>query len=248
MLNKYVVYTALFGGYDTLLDVSTYTSPNVDYICFTDCDLDESKGWKIIKISNNNLTPAMNNRYYKLNPHIELSEYFCSLYIDANIKINSNMEEFFYKYSNNGGFMLPKHNERDCIYKEAKECIIQKKGNEKAIVKQIQRYKKEGMPKNYGLGENNILLRKHNDRQVIKLMSDWWKELLSESQRDQLSLSYVMWKNNVNFHFMNETCRNGNYYFSYQPHKRYLNRTFIDKIRDRIYLLIRRIKYLSWCP
>lgn len=248
MPKKYVVYTALFGGYDDLPDVSACTSSDVDYICLTDSDLELNIGWKIVKVNNSNLTSAMLNRYYKLHPHEIFSDYTYSLYIDSNIKLSGNPKNIFDKYMKLNTFVMPKHADRACIFKEAKECIIQKKGNKLAIAKQMQKYKKEGMPENYGLGENNILLRKHNDALVIKVMNDWWSELQTQSQRDQLSLAYVLWRNSITFSFMDETCRNNNPFFKYQPHKNYLRRNFFDKVKDRINLLFRRVIYFRWCP
>jgi hypothetical protein len=247
MSKKYVVYTALFGGYDILPDVSAFTTPEVDFICFTDSDFDLDKGWGVVKVNDKYLTSAMLNRYYKLNPHIVLPDYIYSLYVDANISLSGNPKDIFDKYINEYTFVMPKHGERTCIFQEANECIIQKKGNKKAIVKQMQKYKEEGMAKNYGLGENNILLRKHNDTFNIKIMSEWWSELQNQSQRDQLSLAYVLWRNNVRFNFMDETCRNNNSYFKYKPHKNYQSRSLFDKLKNRMSLLIRRLIYFRWC-
>jgi hypothetical protein len=248
MSKKYVVYTALFGSYDNLPDVSACTSPEVDFICFTDSDFESDKGWEVVKVDNQNLTSAMRNRYYKLNPHAVFSDYTYSLYIDSNIKLSGDPKDIFEKYMNEYTFVMPKHADRVCIFKEAKECIIQKKGNKLAITKQMQKYKNEGMPEGYGLGENNILLRRHNDAHIIKIMNDWWNELQTQSQRDQLSLAYVLWRNNTTFSFMEETCRNNNLFFKYQPHKNYQSRNLFNKLKDRISLLIRRTIYFRWCP
>ena len=60
---------------------------------------------------------------------------------------------------------------------------------------QMDRYKKEGFPENYGLLQSNILLRKHNKQDCIKLMEEWFNEIKNGSHRDQLSFNYVSWKN-----------------------------------------------------
>ncbi len=62
--------------------------------------------------------------------------------------------------------------------------------------KQIDLIRKDGFPSNYGLFENNIIFREHHDRDVIKIMNDWWRWVENYSRRDQLSLTYVLWKNN----------------------------------------------------
>ena len=102
MTKKYVVYTALFGGYDVLPDITSNKSSLIDYVCFTDSDLCDAKGWNVVKVDwgSEQLTPAMMNRYFKLHPHVELSGYTFSLYVDANIKINSNLYNLFTFYQN----------------------------------------------------------------------------------------------------------------------------------------------------
>ena len=72
------------------------------------------------------------------------------------------------------------------------------------------------MPKNYGLNETNILLRRHNVPQIIKLMDEWWSYIEKYTKRDQLSLSYVLWKNDISIDdisFKNARFDNGNFQF-----------------------------------
>ena len=77
---------------------------------------------------------------------------------------------------------------------------VDKKAARKAkkvdIESQIKNYKNKGFPKNYGLFENNVLVRKHNDLVCIRIMESWWEEFCKYSQRDQLSFVYCLWKNN----------------------------------------------------
>ncbi|MEE9684327.1 glycosyltransferase domain-containing protein [Lelliottia amnigena] len=247
MPKKIVVYTALFGGYDSLTKVPTHDSKYIDFICFTDVEIKSDYGWKIVKVEHKEVSHAMANRYYKFHPHVLFPDYEASLYVDANIQIISNPYEMIKEYIAKSDFVMPKHAERDCLYAEAKECVIQNKEKYIIISKQIKKYNKIGMPKKYGLGENNILIRKHNNPLIIAVMEQWWSELINESQRDQLSLAYVMWKNGLDFVFMTETSRNNNPYFSYQVHKKYINRTLQAKLKDRITLLLRRIRFQKWC-
>ncbi|EOC5688769.1 hypothetical protein ACI5AD_003952, partial [Cronobacter sakazakii] len=61
MSNKFVVYTALFGDYDELEPIPSGES-NIEYICFTDQNIQDAKGWKIIKIDNCIYSSSMMNR------------------------------------------------------------------------------------------------------------------------------------------------------------------------------------------
>ena len=52
-------------------------------------------------------------------------------------------------------------------------------------------------PPNYGFTENNCLYRKHNSKDIDKIMEDWWYLVKYYSKRDQLSFCYVLWKYNI---------------------------------------------------
>lgn len=242
MKNKFVVYTALFGNYDDLIEPKEKFE-GCDFICFTDQKHLTSGIWEIRFIEDCDLPPNMMNRKYKILPHLFLSEYEWSLYIDANIAILSNPMDLANKYLNKYKMALPKHFARSCIYDEARECIILGKASYKEVKNQIDNYRKEGFPANYGLGENSILLRVHNDATIVKIMNDWWHELNIYTKRDQLSLAYVLWKNGKNFEYMDESAREGKGYFEYILHNEFKSRSFFSKAKDKIKIIIKRLMY-----
>ena len=55
------------------------------------------------------------------------------------------------------------HPARKCIYKEAEACIALKKDAREVIEKQIARYRAEGYPKNAGMFETGVVLRRHGN-------------------------------------------------------------------------------------
>ncbi|EKY4996841.1 DUF616 domain-containing protein [Escherichia coli] len=247
MVVKRVVYTALFGDYDDL--IPTPSSKNgIIYRCYTDQDIKNRKGWDIVRVNKEkfNLTESLLNRYYKLQPHLFLQDFDQSLYIDSNIGLLQDPTELFIKYLSHDNFLMPKHFIRECIYEEAKECILLQKDSVNKIEKQMIRYRAEGMPKKYGLGENNILFRNHNNKFIIKIMNDWWNEMLKETCRDQLSLGYIMWKNNIPFKYIEETARNGGGYFHYQQHKNITQKNFLSWGISKSVLKLRQARYMFW--
>ena len=73
--------------------------------------------------------------------------------------------------------------------------VVKIKGDEVALAdKQMNRYKSEGFPVNYGLVQTNVMIRRHNDQYSKDLMEKWWSELKDYSHRDQLSFNYALWK------------------------------------------------------
>ena len=77
MVNKYIVYTALFGKYDKLLEIHNMNK-HIDYICFTDNKDLTSRTWNIIYVNDDkdieNLDNAEKNRYIKILSHKYISK------------------------------------------------------------------------------------------------------------------------------------------------------------------------------
>lgn len=195
-----VLYTCLIQDYDELMPIH-HMEPDWDYVCFTD---DEAllrnefyNGWEMHKADNpKNLDPTRLNRWYKVHPHLLFPEYEESIYIDSNINI---LTRFLYDLasSRNQKILLPKHFSAPNIYEHFHWAMASGIDDKKILQQQKQFYVKEGFPESIGLGENNILYRKHNLPEMIQLMEDWWNMIVQYSKRDQLSLAYVMWKNNI---------------------------------------------------
>ena len=195
--NKKVVYTCITGGYDTLKD-PTYVTHDFDYVCFTDNLELKSKVWEIRPLpkETEGLSQVKKQRYVKINPHKVLSDYDLSIWIDGNITVKGNMDDFVNKFlTKDCSVYVPQHPVRNCTYDEAEAVIRLRKDKKEIVNPQIEAYEKEGFPKDYGLLQSNVLLRKHNDEGCIKLMDTWFSELKDKSHRDQLSFNYAAWKN-----------------------------------------------------
>lgn len=222
--NKKVIYTCITNNYDNLIEDEFYLE-DYDYICFTNNENLKSNRWKIEKIPNtlSSLSPAKQARYIKTHPHIFLSNYELSVWIDGSIKILNDFSELI----NSSVIQIPQHPNRNCIYKEAIAVIKQKKDTKENVDKQIIKYHELGYPENYGLVQSNIIIRKHNDKNCIKLMEDWWNEIKNGSHRDQLSFNYVLWKNpNINISYLNKYIYNSKYFFWDTSHgKNKMNKT-----------------------
>lgn len=231
MKKKFAVYTGIFGNYDYLLDPEIDQDENVDLICFTNNPNLTSHKWNIRLISDEIISDHMLNRKVKVLPHLFLKEYEFSLYIDGNIILKNNILPFFEKYCTSDFLMcLPKHLDRNCIYDEADICILQKKDREEIIRSQMAFYHKQSYPEKNGLYENNILLRKHNDEIIRKVMESWWEQLNNWSKRDQLSLCYVFWSNSFSPQILKESSRISNDFFDIELHSNYKKMPFLKRI------------------
>lgn len=236
---KVVIYTALIGNYDRLIEPN-FNSNDIDFVCFTDQNIN-SKIWDIRNIEPvEELTPTQLNRFYKMNPHKLFPDYEVSVYVDSNIFIKSDFYRFISLSLENHLIAAPCHLLRNCIYEESEVITSQGRANLMQVTDQMNRYRKEGLPSNIGLCEMNIIIRLHNHPDVISLMELWHDEFSKGVKRDQLSFFYCVWKLNMldKIKSLNINSRRKNKYFMAIPH---LNENFLKKTFYYINMFYMRI-------
>ena len=93
------------------------------------------------------------------------------------------------------------------------------------LKKQVDIYKKEGFPTQFGMREFSIIVREHNNSELKTLMDDWWKQVTIYTMRDQISFPYVLWKNNKPIDYIKSLGINWrwNPRFILYPHKWHIN-------------------------
>ena len=89
------------------------------------------------------------------------------------------------------------HPYRNCVYEEIAQCYKDTRIGLLVAMRQLRHLESEGFPRQFGLFENNLILRLHNDPSVVKVSEGWWNEYMSYSTRDQLSLMPVYWKEGI---------------------------------------------------
>lgn len=213
--NKKVIYTCITGNYEPL-DNPYAVSEGFDYICFTDSNASIGDMWQVRPIPSelSKLSNVKKQRCIKINPHKYLPEYELSIWVDGCIKLIKDVNAFISENCNGEeNVYIPQHPQRKCIYEEMEACIKQKKDTAANIEPQKARYKKEKFPSNYGLVQSNIVIRKHNSPDCIRLMETWWNEVKNGSHRDQLSFDYARWKNSdVKVKMLSKTTCNSQYF------------------------------------
>ena len=200
---KIAVYTAIIGKYDRLTEPK-FVSPFCDYYIFCDAEIPETSIWKKRDLPTDEKYLNLNNyqraKYFKIFPHIFFPDYDYSIWVDGNITIVGDLAPFVERM---GDKVMAEfqHPNNDCIYDEAFSIVSQGKAQGSEVRKQIRQYKKENFPAHYGLFENSFIVRAHNDENCICLMDMWWDQMQKFTWRDQLSLSYVLWKSGLGIDF-----------------------------------------------
>ncbi|MBR5661793.1 MAG: DUF616 domain-containing protein [Bacteroidales bacterium] len=191
-----VIYTCIVGGYDELRQPDV-VDPSFDYICFSN-DFRETRigVWEIRPIPYISSDKTRLSRFVKLMPHKALPEYEISVWMDSNIQITGpGFYEAVYRASDAGHLLsqVP-HPHFDCIYDDMRAISIMAKVPVFQTYRQFRFLRKEGFPEHFGLFENNIIFRVHNDPSVVSVSEEWWKIYNEYTPRDQFSLMYLYWK------------------------------------------------------
>ena len=197
---KKVVYSIIIGDYDQISSFNKQEGFN--YFLFTDTNCSNNTNWTIIPISKLiekvNISGIKITRYIKLFPHLFFKDYELSIYFDGSLILNGDLNELLLRILNpTFNLYLLQHPQRNKVFQELSAVVFHKKETKEAVDIIEKRYVKINFPDNLGLTENCIIIRRHNKKDIIKLMEVWWNEIKNYSYRDQLSLNFAIWKLNL---------------------------------------------------
>jgi hypothetical protein len=185
-----VVYTALFGNYDTLQPVSP--RPGVRFVAFTD-QPDDIAGWECLRPRLTEETNQLENRKYKTRPHLLFPHAEWTIYIDANLRLTVPPTAIIRECCDGLNVFL--HNVRQCAYSEAE--VIRKQVSSAVLDRQLGRYRDSGFPVKYGLFWGGLVVRSDAANSFNEY---WWREVQAGVSRDQVSLPYTVWHTGVQCH------------------------------------------------
>lgn len=241
--DRLVIYTALFGDYDDLVDPNEKFD-GCDFVCFTDQKHLKSDIWDIRLVEDCGFPPNIMNRKYKFLPHLFLSNSKYSLYIDSNLLIHLNPVPLVSCLSSNN-IVLPGHKQRTCVYDEIIACYAADKAGADVLYCHYKFLISQNYPKNNGLTENNIILRRHNSEESITWGDCVWNSLNKYVQRDQLLVQYCAWKNNISISELQENAWDKGSIFSFRVHKKYQAISFYKRVSLKLRYLIRFLLFFK---
>ncbi len=248
-MKSFVIYTALIGGYDNIHQ-PTIVHEDFDYILFSNSIKENKIGvWEIKRIDYFNIDNTRIARWVKTHPELIVKDYLFSVWLDANIQIQT--IDFYNRalelYAQ--GILISSmwHNERDCIYDEAAAVAYYGLESETIILDWEHKLLKEKYPQHQGLFETNVVFRCHNSQIVKKIDSIWWSCIDNYSRRDQLSFNYVLWKIGIQCPYylpLGKNTRNSDC-VKWTYHRNEKNRRILSYIKDSGIALYYRNIYLD---
>lgn len=188
-VDQLTVVTAIYGNEYTLHEpVGVW--PGCRFVCFTDQDL-SSEHWEIRRLELG-LDGRRSNRHVKVLAHRYVEG--PTLYLDAAFAVIDDPIPVIGPHLGERCWAATKHPERECLYDEAAFCIEKSCSDSSELLRaQIKRYKRRGMPRKYGLWSGGLFARLGDERSVA-LSEAWWTEIECGSERDQVSLPFVVRK------------------------------------------------------
>ena len=237
--NELVIYTAFTGDYDSLKEPE-FIDKDARYVCFTQNPDLKSDTWEIIQMEDSTLDDNRIAKQYKVFPNRYFPDFKYSFWLDGTFKIKGSIREYVSKYINSS-MLTVVHPERDCIFDEAAASMHFPRYSNYTMSKQVEKYRNEGMPLHYGLPVLGALFRKHDDPEIVSLMNQWWKEIIIFTNQDQLSFSYLMWKNNFHpsvapvYYWINEYwTKEGEYHHNVELEDYITSRNLIKSLEGNI--------------
>lgn len=201
-----VVYTCLFGAEGQLAE-PVYKNAFWDYICFTDrkdkCGKREGV-WKFVESEKlENWDSNLLTNYYMINSHKVFQDYDFSIWIDPQMHIVGELEQWYEDYGRNASFLAFPDCRSDSIYSIIGTNL---KEDDKNIAnrKKIYQYRKEGYPERYGLIDIRCIYKNHRDGLLCQVLEDWWEEVIKDTVYGKYGFNYAAWKNDFKFALCNQ--------------------------------------------
>ncbi|WP_172965692.1 rhamnan synthesis F family protein [Agrobacterium sp. FDAARGOS_525] len=189
---KIAVATAITGGFDPLL-LPDILEADVDYVCFSDQDIDGYGVFEIRKLDYTNKDKRRIARYAKTHLISLLPGYDYIFWIDANIQLRCGVGRFIEGLKSAGKSVGGIHHPvRLSCFEEGKAAIEQKLDDAELIAAQLSRY--SAIPNLGGarLVETNFMIFDSTNSKTKTFTDLWWSEIESNSRRDQLSVNYAL--------------------------------------------------------
>ena len=197
-----IIYTVITGSYDSIKQ-PLVVEEGVEYVLFTNNpEIKDAGVWKVVQISSEEWpgrTARENNillsRKVKMLLHNYLTEGAeWSIYIDADMVTKRPLTELLNNLHSKTLFAACRHSYCGSVREEIEDLVAKGMVDVTQIENQWQRYAEWGFKDNMGISENGLLIRKHNNQHVQRLMQLWWSEYQQGCLRDQVSLMPCMYK------------------------------------------------------
>jgi len=190
MKKQDVVFTALFGQYESLNELVILRNPETRYICFTDDPSLTSKTWELVVVeSKTQSLPSRNSREIKMLGHKYFSEGTRSLYVDNTVKLKVDGSIVLDAWLKNSNIAFMRHYSRKTVRGEFFVCSAYGLDEQKSIWKQYKHYKRKYPAVLLQKPHWGGMIARVNSDETDKFMETWKQQFDAFTRRDQLSIN-----------------------------------------------------------
>lgn len=211
-------YSSVFGGFERVWPALEMRA-EWKYCVISDENL-QLRGYQTVVIPAGNFgSPRLANRYQKM---LFGTDDFLgvSIYVDANVRILRDLKPLVDEFVKSGADMgMYRHYARHSVAAEAEACVRRKKVDNPANVElELAHYESAGFKDDRGMWEASVILKNHRSRKLEPAMSEWWSLYSRFQTRDQFSLPFIIWKNEIEVFDMELMGEARDTYFARLPH------------------------------
>ncbi|WP_425483295.1 glycosyltransferase domain-containing protein [Aurantimonas aggregata] len=152
--------------------------------------------WRAVYVDPSSFGFRRTGRYLKCLSHIIFPDARVSVYFDASFLMLRSLDDILSDHEDTN-FALFRHPQRDDIETEAVACKRALKDDNTTIDAQVFRYRSKGLPTPSSCYATGVLVRNHKNESVRRVNMAWCFEIYTGSVRDQISLPYVLWSENL---------------------------------------------------
>jgi hypothetical protein len=190
------VYCAITGGYDRLRPPIS-PDPNLDYIAFAEDFVPVPDPWIRSNIPRRYVDNRRTSRFFKTHAHTLLPGYDISMWLDGAFQLRNLNAENLHLALGRADIAFFRHDLRDCAYEEAE--VVSKNGldSPESVARTVKQLEANGYPRGAGMVAAGLVVQRHKSQVLMDAMEEWWQMILNGSQRDQLSINFVLWKHKI---------------------------------------------------
>jgi hypothetical protein len=190
MKKQDVVFTALFGKYESLNELTVTKNPHTRYICFTDDVSLNSETWEIIVVdSKSGMDPSRYSREVKMLGHKFFPDGTRSLYIDNTVRLKVDGSVVLEEWLKDSNITFMHHSSRNSVRSEFFICSVYGLDDQNRIWTQFKYYRAKYplvlMQKPHWGG----MIARVNSAETDNFMEIWKQQFDMFTKRDQLSLN-----------------------------------------------------------
>jgi hypothetical protein len=184
-----VVYTALFGETEALVEQEVAKRSSIRFVCFTDNPNLVSSTWEIVLVSPLFAAdPRRSQRDIKIRGHESLSTYEQWLYIDNTVRLKKTPEEILGVWLKDADWAALSHDANSTLWAEFEANLALSKETPERLNEQLHDYSTHHPDVLDQRPLWNGFFARKNSPAVTKFADLWFSHVLRYSARDQLSI------------------------------------------------------------